>query len=137
MTRFRKTLIVDDDIASQFLLRVVLDELGLNIPIIALANGQEALEYIRQQCINENAATQDCPDWILLDINMPVMDGLELLLRLKALGQDNLMASAVTVVTSSNYSKDMEKAAALGVKAYLLKPITEEKLREHLENHFK
>ncbi len=136
MTRFRKTLIVDDDIASQFLLRVVLDELGLNIPIIALANGQEALEYIRQQCINENAATQDCPDWILLDINMPVMDGLELLSCLKALGQDNQMASAVTVVTSSNYSKDMEQATALGVKAYLLKPVTEEQLREHLENHF-
>jgi len=42
----------------------------------------------------------------------------------------------VTVVTSSNYSKDMEKAMALGVKDYLLKPITEEKIREHLENRF-
>lgn len=86
--------------------------------------------------INENAASQECPDWILLDINMPIMDGLELLERLKALGHDNLMASAVTVVTSSDYTKDMEKAMALGVKDYLLKPITEEKIREHLENHF-
>ncbi len=136
MARFRKTLIVDDDVASQFLLRVVLDELGLDVPIIVLANGQDALEYIRRQCINENAASPECPDWILLDINMPVMDGLELLERLKALGRDNRMASAVTVVTSSNYSKDMEKAMALGVKDYLLKPITEEKIREHLENHF-
>ena len=136
MARFRKTLIVDDDAASQFLLRVLLDELGLDVPVIALTNGQEALNYIRQQCINENAASQECPDWILLDINMPVMDGLELLERLKALGQDNLMASAVTVVTSSDYSMDMEKAMALGVKDYLLKPITEEKIRKHLKNHF-
>jgi CheY-like chemotaxis protein len=136
MTRFRKTLIVDDDVASQFLLRAVLDELGMGTPIIALANGQEALEYIRQQCINENAASADCPDWILLDINMPVMDGLELLSCLKALGQDNMMASAVTIVTSSDYSKDTEKAMALGAKDYLLKPITEEKIRKHLENHF-
>jgi CheY-like chemotaxis protein len=136
MARFRKTLIVDDDAASQFLLRLVLDELGLDVPVIALTNGQEALDYIRQQCINENAASQECPDWILLDINMPVMDGFELLERLKALEQDNLMVSAITIITSSNYTKDMAKAMALGVKDYLLKPITEEKIRKHLANHF-
>jgi CheY-like chemotaxis protein len=67
-------VIVDDDPASQFLLKMVLEDLNISRDIVTLSNGQEALEYLSQHCLNEMAVHIDCPDWILLDLNMPVIE---------------------------------------------------------------
>jgi CheY-like chemotaxis protein len=132
MVSFRRTVIVDDDPASQFLLKMVLEDLNISRDIVTLSNGREALEYLRLHCLNEKAAPHDCPDWILLDLNMPVMGGLEFLAKLQQLERHNLICSSVTVITSSSYPKDKQEAQQYGVRGYLLKPLTEENMRQHL-----
>ena len=130
MIHFRKTLVIDDDPASRFLLEMVVEETGLSATVITLTNGKEALDYLQQHCLNQQAAAKECPDWILLDLNMPLMGGLEFLAHLRQLEQQHVLHTRVTVVTSSSYSKDLETARALCIKGYLLKPITEENLEE-------
>ncbi len=132
MRTFRKILVVDDDPASQFLLKDTLQELGLSRNIVSLWNGKEALDYFQQQCVNEKAAPSECPDWILLDLNMPIMGGLEFLARLRQLEQDNRMCAHISIITSSNYHQDKQQAEQYGVHSYLLKPVTEEKLKEFI-----
>ena len=128
MRTFRKILLVDDDPASQYLLKDALQALGLSSAIVSLCNGKEALDYLQQHCLNEKAAHSECPDWILLDLNMPVMGGLEFLASLRQLEQHNRICARVSIVTSSSHSYDKDQAQRLGVNSFLLKPITEEKL---------
>ncbi len=132
MNKFRKTLVVDDDPASRFLVMMVLQELNLATEIVTLSDGKQALEYVQQHCFNHNAAQQECPDWILLDLNMPVMGGLEFLEHLRQLEQNNFIHSSITIVTSSSNPKDTQRAASYGVKGYMLKPVTEQNMREYL-----
>ena len=130
MRTFRKILIVDDDPASQFLLKDTLQELGLSGTIVSLWNGKEALDYLQKQCLNENAASRECPDWILLDLNMPVMGGLEFLAILRQLEQHNRICTHISIVSSSSHHQDKDQVQRFGVNSYLLKPITEAKLKE-------
>lgn len=63
-----------------------------------------------------------------MDINMPVMSGLEVLEELQKFGGETLLRTSVVMLTSSVAPKDVEAATRLGVKAYLDKPLTEEKV---------
>ena len=74
-TPFRKVLLVDDDPVTNFLNRAILEDLGVAGQVVEKDNGLTALEYVKRNCINDNASKEGCPDLILLDINMPVMSG--------------------------------------------------------------
>lgn len=123
-----KVLIIDDDYASVYLTKSVLEEMQVTEQIVTATNGQEGLEKVKQYCLNGQAAPLDCPDLILLDLNMPVMDGFEVLEELKRIGQSNLIEAKIIVLTSSSNKKDIEKVEAMGIKNFLVKPLTEDKL---------
>jgi CheY-like chemotaxis protein len=115
---------VDDDEASNFLHQLLLENAGIT-EIHTVLNGQQALDYLRMHCINNQ---HSCPDIILLDINMPVMDGFEFLEKLPLLGlPENIQ---IVLLTSSAYAKDVEKAKNYSIHSYLNKPLTEAKLHE-------
>jgi len=115
----KRILIVDDKATSRELLRTVLQRDGYSI--IEAADGGEALQKAR----GEN------PDLILLDLQMPVRNGYEVLNELR---QDSRYASLpIIALTASAMQGDREKALAAGFTAYLTKPVTLAHLREEVQ----
>jgi two-component system chemotaxis response regulator CheY len=106
MTRPTSALIVDDEAHVRVFLRLLLAELGITTTWEA-SNGEQALELAREHQ----------PGLVLLDVNMPVMSGLEALAHLKAIDADVL----VVMVTSESAMQTVREAARLGAAGYILK----------------
>jgi two-component system chemotaxis response regulator CheY len=117
-----RILIVDDSPAMRSFVRRVIDLSGFEAALCAEAsNGQEALEILRTEWM----------DAILTDINMPVMDGEELLRNLAA---DELLRSIPAIVISTDGTENrIERLLALGARGYVTKPFAPEDLRAELE----
>lgn len=123
MKSFGKVLLIDDDQIANLLHRILLEKLNIAEQIIIKSNGVDALEFIKQHCID---TTSDCANLILLDINMPIMNGIELLQELKTLGKSDLIHTRIVVLTSSGHPEEMIKVRSLGVKNIFQKPLTKE-----------
>lgn len=101
-------VIVDDNGSIRLLLKGVVTELGLNV-VAQAANGEEAIR----------AALQHQPQVLFLDVNMPVLSGLDALPRIRAASPE----TAVVMVTGDTSRKLVEQVAALGARGYVVKPI--------------
>lgn len=128
MNKFNCTLIVDDDPVSCFINRELLSEQGLTEFSHAVSNGAAALDFIEKHCTPPNEE-KNCPNVVLLDLNMPVMDGFEFLEELKTRSLNLLSKFKIVVLTSSTNPQDLEKAKYYNVDGYLNKPLCTEKLR--------
>lgn len=135
MRKLNKILLVDDDSTSNFLTQMILEDLQVTDAIIVKKNGQEALDYINEICLQKN---EDCPELIFLDINMPIMDGFELLDELQRLNKLHNPDNPITVVllTTSNNPKDIEKAKTYDITYYIEKPLTEDSIRHLLSKTY-
>lgn len=122
-TCFNSILLVDDDYVNNFITERLLKKSGIAKEIRAVRNGEEALTYLSEE-INY------CPDLILLDINMPEMDGINFLRNFKKMVLDKSIR--IILLTSSVNPKDQEMLSKLGYEDLMLKPFTEEKLQEIL-----
>ncbi len=122
------TVLLVDDLEDHLeLTRLVLfDSIGLKCNLMTARDGQEALDLIRQ-----TAADGERIDLILLDINMPRMDGFEFMERLH---EGATPDPAVVMCTGSTYDDDRNRARALGAAGYLVKPPSWEQLRPILQN---
>jgi CheY-like chemotaxis protein len=123
MDKLNQILLVDDDYVDNFLNKRILENMNLAKEILICVSSTEALEHVK---VNH-------PELILLDINMPIMSGLEFL---EMLQQHNNFECPVVVLTSSNHPGDIAKAAELRVSYYLVKPLTEDKVRKMIERCF-
>lgn len=115
----KRILIVDDKATSRELLRSVLENQGHTV--IEASNGEEALEKTRSEA----------PDLILLDLQMPVRNGYEVLEELR-----NAPAYAklpIIALTASAMQGDREKALAAGFTAYLTKPVALATIRTEIQ----
>lgn len=122
--RFRKVLLVDDNPIDLFINSLVLENEQLAAHIDSAADGQEALDYIEH-----TGQASQCPDLILLDINMPRMNGFEFLDHYANTACHAASATLIVVLTTSSHTQDKQRAGTYGqVKAYLDKPLTAEKL---------
>ncbi len=129
---FRTALVVDDDPISRFVLKMLLKKVTRTTKIVGLADGQQALNYLIAHCLNAQSAQEECPDLILLNLNMPVMDGFEFLSHLSRIQQTSPLHVRVVIVTSSVNQSDTEQAYQYNINGYLLKPVTEESLSDAL-----
>ena len=110
----RKIILVEDNPADVELVKMSLKELALEVHLLHFFNGQELLDYLQTH------ATYDIV-LILLDLNMPKMDGIGVL---KAFKQEaRLRCIPVVVFTSSSFSEDVDHCYELGANAYVCKPI--------------
>jgi CheY-like chemotaxis protein len=126
--KYNRILIIDDDFTSTYLTKLALEDMQIAEQVLTADNGQEGLQLVKQYCLNEDVAKQECPDLILLDINMPVMNGFEVLDELQSIGQSNLIQAKIVVLTSSESPRDKAKMLSFGVKKFLTKPLTEDKI---------
>lgn len=133
---FGKILLVDDDKICSFLHTELLQELGLARQVISFANGRLALQYVQQHCLAGGREPGACPDLILLDLHMPVMDGFEFLQELTRLGLSAVIRDSVVVLTTSDNAGDQWEANQLRVKDYLVKPLTPETMATFLDRHY-
>jgi CheY-like chemotaxis protein len=126
----KNVLIVDDDSVYNFLSTKLLEGMGFVNDIHTALNGQQALDLFNEYY----SGTKNLPDFILLDLNMPIMDGFGFLEAFKRLDLPGKEKMKIIIVTSSNDPTDRARAKAFGVSRYLSKPITAENLRAALEN---
>ncbi len=109
-------LVVDDSEANRILLRKILEMAGFTV--VEAANGREAIECFEQHS----------PQAVLMDIQMPVMNGLEATRRLRA--TDHGRGVPIIAITGNAFEDDQKEGLAIGMSAYLCKPFrTEELLR--------
>lgn len=106
-------LVEDDKIDAKTIMRA-LQEIHIINPIIIAQNGVEALEYL-------NDSTKKKPGIILLDINMPKMNGIEFLKIAK--NDIDLRVIPIVVLTTSQHEQDKVESYNLGVSGYMIKPV--------------
>lgn len=110
-------LIVDDNKQDCFFIEEVLRETQMVRSMQIAYNGEEALELLRKEDASDLHVT---PDLIFLDINMPVKNGHETLIELKA--DAKLKHIPVIIFTTSNSAADVKKAYSQYANSYLVKP---------------
>jgi two-component system, cell cycle response regulator DivK len=114
-----KVLIADDSRASRDLIRAILKT--LHCEIIEASNGQQALDFMEQKQ----------PDLVLLDIDLPGLDGLTVVRKIRE--STSFADVPVVAVTASAMGGDREKAMAAGFTDYLTKPLRAAVLRQHVQ----
>ncbi len=118
-----KVMIVDDTAFMAKIAKKNLEDYGYEV--VTTANGQECLDYIEK----------DRPDVILLDAEMPVMDGWETCEALKS--SDDTSGIPVVMCTGDNSADYIEKAKQLGASGYIVKPYNFEDMCEKIEEAVK
>jgi CheY-like chemotaxis protein len=118
-------LLVDDSEPDIVYTRLILEVAGLKLNLDVATGAREALTMLHQR-----AGTAAQYNLLLLDINMPGMDGFELLKSVRA--AEPLQQLAVVMYSGSDYHRDRARAEALGASAYVLKPLTFERLEAAL-----
>lgn len=113
MTKSLNILLIEDDAIEVMKFNRVLSTLGLNHKIIEANNGEEALEILK---IKETV-----PDIIILDLNMPKINGIEFLQILK--NDSYLRYIPAIILTTSNNHKDVLECYKIGIAGYVLKPL--------------
>lgn len=127
-----KILIADDDPDDRLLARQALAESHLCNDVDFVQDGFELLQYLRCEGDYEHLAGEPEVGIILLDLNMPKMDGREALKEIKS--DPELRHIPVVVLTTSQAEKDIFQSYDYGVSSYIMKPVTFEGLVEVMKD---
>ncbi|WP_242918643.1 response regulator [Pontibacter liquoris] len=131
MHKITSTLLIDDDSTTNFVNRILLEKLEVTDAVFVARNGQEALQLIQTLCEEGN-----CPQLILLDINMPVMNGFDFLEAFNQLEFEQKESIVIVMLTTSLHPRDVEPLQEMPIHSYLNKPLTKEKVHGLLRTHF-
>jgi two-component system response regulator len=122
MTTFTKTvLLVEDNPDDEELALRAFRKHKIANNIVVARDGVEALDYLFATGPHESRDPEALPSVILLDLNLPKIDGIEVLRRVRA--DDRTRLLPVVVMTSSKEEKDMIESYQLGANSYVRKPI--------------
>ncbi len=113
MYNYKSVLLIDDDPDDRFLFQEALNEIDASLVLLAKEDGVEAIKYLKE--------TDELPDIIFLDMNMPRMNGKECLVLIK---QETRLARIPTIIYSTFKSpKSVKEVTQLGADFYLQKPV--------------
>lgn len=113
-------LLVEDDPGHSELIEMTLDEVGLNNPIYRVDNGRSALDFVYGTGEYETAGSR-MPLVILLDLNLPVLNGLQVLKHLKS--DERTRSIPIVILTTTQEKREIRECYRLGCNAYLSKPL--------------
>jgi CheY-like chemotaxis protein len=119
-------LMAEDDEDDRMMAEKAFRENRIANPLVTVANGADLLDYLRQKGKFADNSKSPKPCLILLDLNMPKMDGREALKVIKA--DEKLMRIPVVIITTSKAEEDILKSYNTGANSYITKPITFEGL---------
>lgn len=120
-------LLAEDDEGHAYLVQQNLREAGLANPIVHVKDGQEALDYVRRDGAYGNRVPNG-PLLLLLDINMPRVDGVEVLRQIKADPKTDTIP--VVVLTTTDDPREVQRCYDLGCSSYVTKPVEYERFVE-------
>jgi CheY-like chemotaxis protein len=129
MQKLSSILLVDDDPTTNFLHEQLLLSLGVTDHCLVAENGADALALLAEYAPPDGV----CPALVLLDVHMPVMDGIEFL---EAYIQPPSPPPVVIVLTTSVHARDQARMAKLPVADWVSKPLTRAKVDAILQQHF-
>jgi CheY-like chemotaxis protein len=123
-------LLVEDEPADAHLVQVALNENRILADVRHAVDGREALDYLRRQ--GPRFAEAPRPDLILLDLNMPRMDGREFLAAIKL--ERDFRQIPVVVLTTSEVERDVIASYHLGAAGYITKPVDLQQFMEAIRD---
>lgn len=121
-------LLVDDDQVDVMTVQRAFKRNNILDPLFVVGNGREALDFLRHDGQYADLEKFPSPGIILLDLNMPVMNGIEFLKVAKL--DESLRKIPVIVLTTSKEENDRVESFDLGVAGYIIKPVEFEKFVE-------
>ncbi len=120
--------LIDDDDVYQFVMKKIIEGLSMNAikKILSFSDGEEAIDFITFNLSNHT----ELPNVILLDINMPVMDGWQFMEEYVRLKPRIGKKITIYMVSSSKNDDDMDRAKKINeISDYLVKPVTPDELK--------
>ena len=119
-------MVAEDDADDRYLMQTALHETGFKEDVSFVDNGVELIHHL--EAIDEHNGTAPFPKLIMLDLNMPKMDGREVLKKIKS--HDNFKRIPVVVFSTTKNQLEVERCYDLGANTYIVKPASYDRLVE-------
>jgi CheY-like chemotaxis protein len=123
--RYSKVMVIDDSKMDNMLIRIILNNINYSDEIIIYQNPAEAIKFLEKTA----SAGDSYPEVIFLDINMPIMNGFQLLDHIQASNHSGFKNCKVFMLSSSDEAEDIRKAGLYpNIVKYLKKPLDKEEI---------
>ncbi len=126
MKKLKKILLIDDDRVNNYLNETLLQDLDLAEEIVVLTDGKQGHTYLQEHC----KTVGNCPELVILDHHMPVMDGLELMQELNASGFVECTDIVFVLLGIHSTQEHVAAFEKLGVQEFTTKPLCREVILE-------
>ncbi len=131
-SKTKKILIVEDNPDDEALILLALKKRGISDDVVITHDGQEALDYLFAKGAYAGRDADDLPAVVILDLQLPKLDGHEVLQRIRATAKTKLQP--VVILTSSDEARDRLRSYDLGANSYVCKPVDFSDFDEAVEN---
>lgn len=132
MKKLAYILLVDDDSTTNFLNELLLHNMNVADQVLVVENGAEALKVLARLAVPHPGTSV----LVLLDVNMPIMNGFEFLEAYQQVPLVPSRAVVIVMLTTSLHPRDMERLRQLPVAGLVSKPLSKEKVNAILQEHF-
>ncbi|MGC2697379.1 MAG: response regulator, partial [Candidatus Angelobacter sp.] len=116
----RPIMLIEDEVSDALLIRRAFEKAGIENPIQSVSHGDKALAWLEGIGEYQNRTTYPLPAFILLDLKLPGMSGLQLLKWIRT--RKDLRLIPIVVLTNSADATDVKSAYEAGANSYMLKP---------------